>query len=74
MPWVKVTEPLLLNQPEWLYGPLWICNNGYVLSGKYKWRQGRNPDRFDCDDGQDISALNNCYIRPLIKPKPPKLQ
>lgn len=72
MEWVKVTKDLLSDQPDWLYRPLWVAHKQMVYSGMYDWRQGRTPDRFYCEDGRDISALDDCYIMPLIKPVSPQ--
>lgn len=74
MEWVKVTEKMLARQPDWLYQPLWVCSDGVVRSGEYEWRQGRNPDRFYCEGGWDIHALDNCYVMPLVKPAPPEIE
>lgn len=68
--WVKVTGELLLEQPAWLYQPLWVSCSGVVDSGRYEWRQGRYPDRIHCDSNGDLHALE-CHIMPLVKPEPP---
>lgn len=69
--WTKVTQSLLNKQPDWLHEPLWIAHRGDVQSGRYEWMQGWDPDRFLCDNGDNLHALDNCHIMPLVKPEPP---
>ena len=69
MNWIKVTEALLAEQPDWLYKPLWVSRDGVVESGRYEWREGRFPDRLVCINC-DLHALE-CHITPMVKPAPP---
>ena len=69
--WVPVTEKLLNEQHPWLYQPMWIVMKGaVVVQGYYEWRQGRNPDRFITDLG-DEWAFNADFVMPITKPTPP---
>ena len=69
--WEPVTQELLNQQHPWLYEPMWIAmKGGTVLQGIYEWRQGRNPDRFITDGGDDW-AFDAAYVMPIVQPKPP---
>lgn len=72
--WVPVTRALLNGQHPWLYHPMWIAmKDGKVLQGHYKWRQGRYPDRFLTDAG-DEWAFDAAYVMPMVKPAPPTIE
>ena len=72
--WVPVTQKLLNEQHPWLYQPMWIAmKGGVVVQGYYEWRQGRNPDRFITDLG-DEWAFNADFVMPITKPAPPAIE
>ena len=72
--WVPVTQKLLNEQHPWLYQPMWIAmKGGVVVQGYYEWRQGRNPDRFITDLG-DEWAFNADFVMPITKPTPPAIE
>ena len=72
--WVPVTQSLLNEQHPWLYQPMWIAmKGGVVVQGYYEWRQGRNPDRFITDLG-DEWAFNADCVMPMVKPTPPTIE
>lgn len=72
--WVPVTQSLLNEQHPWLYQPMWIAmKGGVVVQGYYAWRQGRNPDRFITDLG-DEWAFNADCVMPMVKPTPPTIE
>jgi hypothetical protein len=70
--WVPVTETLLNEQHPWLYKTMWIAmKDGRVLTGRYEWRQGRNPDRFYPDGAGDEWAYDASHVMPLQAPAHP---
>ena len=72
--WLPVTQNLLNEQHPWLYQPMWIAmKGGVVVQGYYEWRQGRNPDRFITDLG-DEWAFNADFVMPITKPTPPAIE
>ena len=72
--WVPVTQSLLNEQHPWLYQSMWIAMKGeVVVQGYYEWRQGRNPDRFITDLG-DEWAFNADFVMPITKPTPPAIE
>lgn len=71
--WVPVTEALLNAQEPWLYEPMWIAlKGGRVVTGRYEWRQGRNPDRFYADGAGDYWAYDASHVAPFTAPASPE--
>lgn len=68
--WVPITEELLsatdYDQVLWI-----ACKDGSVVSGKYKWRQGHNPDRFIETGCGDMWAYDATHIKLFLKPGHP---
>jgi hypothetical protein len=70
--WVPITETLMNEQHPWLYKTMWITmKDGRVLTGRYEWRQGRNPDRFYPDGAGDEWAYDASHVIPLQAPAHP---
>jgi Lar family restriction alleviation protein len=73
--WVEVTQSLLNSQPNWIYRTIWIAmKDGRVLTGRYTWRQGRNPERFVTEGGWDEWALDASHVMPMAIPAHPRHQ
>ena len=68
--WVPITAELL-NATDYDQ-VLWIaCKDGSVVSGKYEWRQGHNPDRFIETGSGDMWAYDATHIKLFLKPTHP---
>jgi hypothetical protein len=70
--WEPVTQKLLNAQHSWLYKDMWIAmKDGSVMTGYYKWMQGRCPDRFIVGDCASLWAFEATHVMPMNKPKHP---
>jgi hypothetical protein len=70
--WMPVTQKLLNAQHSWLYKDMWIAmKDGGVMTGHYKWMQGRCPDRFIIGSNTNIWAFEATHVMPMNQPKHP---
>jgi hypothetical protein len=70
--WEPVTQKLLNAQHSWLYKDMWIAmKDGGLMTGHYKWMQGRCPDRFIIGSNTNIWAFEATHVMPMNKPKHP---
>lgn len=70
--WVPVTQELLNAQHPWLYKDMWIAmKDGGVMTGHYKWMQGRYPDRFVIGSSTHVWAFEATHVMPMNQPKHP---
>jgi hypothetical protein len=70
--WVPVTKELLNAQHPWLYEQMWIAmKDGSVMTGHYKWMQGRYPDRFVLGSLTHVWAFEATHVMPFSQPKHP---
>lgn len=70
--WVPVTQELLNAQHPWLYKDMWIAmKDGGLMTGHYKWMQGRYPDRFVIGSNTHVWAFEATHVMPMNQPKHP---
>jgi hypothetical protein len=70
--WVPVTKDLLAAQHPWLYEEMWLAmKDGGVMTGHYKWMQGRDPDRFVIGGCTYVWAFKATHVMPVNRPKHP---